>query len=107
LPSLEVLHSRSIRVFFLDAIALSKIIKGGEIVHMKVRDLEEEALKLAPASRAKLAERLLDSLDSLSEEEIERLWIEEAVRRDRELDQGKVPGRSAVEVLREARASLE
>jgi hypothetical protein len=43
---------------------------------MTTEDIEQEALKMAPALRAKLAELLLDSLESLSEEEIETLWTE-------------------------------
>lgn len=74
---------------------------------MTTEDIEQEALKMAPASRAKLAERLLDSLETLSEEEIESLWIEEAVRRDREFDEGSAFGRSAEEVMRDARDSLK
>jgi hypothetical protein len=49
---------------------------------MSIDELEVEVLKLDPASRARVAERLLDSLESLSEEENARLWAEEAARRD-------------------------
>ena len=55
-----------------------------------------EELKLAPEARPKLAQILLKSLEDLSEAEIERLWVEEAIRRDDEFDTGKVPLRSAV-----------
>ena len=74
---------------------------------MNAQDIEVEALKLSAPSRARLAERLLDSLESLSEEEIENLWIEEAECRDREFDEGRVVGRAAEEVIRDARANLE
>ena len=40
-----------------------------------------EALSLDTELRAALAQRLLDSLEELSEEEAERLWAEEAQRR--------------------------
>jgi len=45
---------------------------------MKIEELEGEALKLDPKSRARLAGRLLDSLEELSEEENVQLWAEEA-----------------------------
>jgi hypothetical protein len=45
---------------------------------MSNEELEVEALKLAPRDRARLAERLLQSLENLSDEENERLWAEEA-----------------------------
>ena len=73
---------------------------------MNLPDLETEALKLPVADRARLAERLLESLDTLSEEEHGRLWIEEATRRDVELDENPSCGRSAQDVLRDARARL-
>ena len=65
-------------------------------VLMNLEELKSEALKLAPEARAKLAQILLKSLEDLSEAEIERLWVEEAIRRDEEFDTGKVPLRSAV-----------
>ena len=61
-----------------------------------LEELKSEALKLAPEARAKLAQVLLESLEDLSEAEIERLWVEEAIHRDEEVDAGKVPLRPAV-----------
>jgi putative addiction module component (TIGR02574 family) len=69
-------------------------------------DLEAEALKLPTAERARLAEILLESLDSLSDEENRRLWNEEAARRDAELDADPARGRPAEDVFRDARARL-
>ena len=40
---------------------------------MSIDELETAALKLKPESRARLAERLLDSLENLSDEENTRL----------------------------------
>lgn len=73
---------------------------------MDVVDLEAEALKLPAVDRARLAEALLKSLDALSEEEHRRLWAEEAVRRDAELDADPSKGRPAADVFRQARARL-
>ncbi len=74
---------------------------------MSIEDIEAEALKLDPKSRAKLAERLLESLEQLSDEENARLWAEEAERRDQEWDASTGVGRSAREVLRAARTKLK
>jgi len=71
---------------------------------MTVDELKAEALRLAPHARADLARDLLSSLDELSEAEIEQLWLEEAVRRDRELDAGTVEAIPAEEVLARAKA---
>lgn len=74
---------------------------------MTVKEIEKHLLKLDVKSRARLAEKLLQSLDELSEEENERLWAEEALRRHRELTQGKSKPRPAASVLREAKARLK
>ena len=47
-----------------------------------------------------------DDEDALSEAENERTWAEEAERRDRDLDSDGDDGRSADEVLRDARDRL-
>ena len=63
--------------------------------------LEAEVLKLAPADRSHLLERLIASLDS--DPEIEKAWEQEADRREAELDSGvvsEVPGTEALGRLR-------
>lgn len=74
---------------------------------MTVKELEKHLLKLDVKSRARLAEKLLQSLDELSEEENERLWAAEALRRHRELSKSKSKSRPAEDVLREARIRLK
>ena len=73
---------------------------------MSPEELKTEALRLAPEARAKLAHALLESLEELSAAEIETLWIEEAIRRDKEFDNREVPVRRAEDVLKEARTRL-
>ena len=73
---------------------------------MTTEQVENEALKLKPEARAELAEKLLKSLEDLSDEEIERLWAEEAVRRDSELDSGTASMRDAEVVFKDARVRL-
>ena len=60
---------------------------------MSTEELEVEALKLAPQDRARLAEKLLQSLESLSDDENAKLWAEEAQRRDQAWDAGDGPSR--------------
>ncbi len=74
---------------------------------MSIEEIEAEALKLGPKERARLAGKLLESLDELSTAENDRVWAEEAQRRDQEMESdgsSSLPGR---EVLRDARAQLK
>ena len=73
---------------------------------MTLNELETEALRLNPAGRARLAKKLLNSLDALSEAEVERLWVEEAERRNDQIERGVVEARRAEDVIRDARARL-
>ncbi|MFI5332052.1 MAG: addiction module protein [Desulfobaccales bacterium] len=73
---------------------------------MSLEELQDEAMKLAPEARAKLAHALLASLENLSDAEIELLWAAEARRRDDEIDTGQVSLRPAAEVLKDARLRL-
>lgn len=74
---------------------------------MDLQTLEREALGLNPADRAKLAHDLLESLDTLSPDENEALWLDEAERRIAEIDAGKVQLIPAEEVYRKAQALLK
>ena len=71
---------------------------------MKRLALVDEALKLDVRSRAELAKRLLESLEELSEAEIDALWLEEAERRDQAMDEGSLPSIPAEEVFSRAKA---
>ena len=73
---------------------------------MDAETLAAEALKLDTQSRAKLAERLLASLEELSEEEANQAWAAEAQRRDSELDVDPTQERPAEDVMREALSRL-
>jgi len=72
---------------------------------MTIDELKREALKPDAATRAALARGLLVSLDDLSEAEVERLWLEEAVRRDEEMATGNVKPIPMDEVFAELRAT--
>ena len=73
-------------------------------------DIATAALDLDPEHRARLAVQLIESLDkdvSLTEEEIERLWMEEAHERLRQLEHGEVQAIPADQVFAEARNRLK
>jgi putative addiction module component (TIGR02574 family) len=70
-------------------------------VEFKMANLPEvlkNALSLEVRDRAALAERLLASLEELSEEEAERLWAEEAQRRLEEYRAGRAKAVQVEEV---------
>ncbi len=71
---------------------------------MTVNEVEIAALAMDAAAQAKLAEKLLRSLEDVSEEEIDRLWAEEALRRDAEFDAGTAKARDAEDVFSDLRA---
>jgi len=73
----------------------------------KLKEIEENALRLPPSDRAQLAEHLIHSLDEEEDPEAERLWIEEAERRYREYKEGRIKGKPAESVFKEARSKLK
>ena len=73
---------------------------------MDANTIRREALSLPPEQRAELAERLLSSLESLSDAEAEQLWFAEAARRAEEIDSGLAKRYSAEEVRQQAQALL-
>ena len=73
---------------------------------MDLHQLEAEILKLDLQARARLASRLLASLDGPTDAECEQLWAEEALRRHDEVETGVAVPREAEDVLRDARSEL-
>ena len=73
---------------------------------MSIKEIEAEIQKLDLRDRATLAKWIVESLDELSEAEVEALWAEEAERRLDELEQGLVTEIPDKEVLRRARAAI-
>jgi len=72
----------------------------------RLQAIEALVMRLGPKSRAKLAERLILSLDTPMEAELESLWAEEAERRVDELRKGLVTERPASMVLRTIRRQI-
>lgn len=74
------------------------------IVSTNLDASEAEVLKLAPADRSHLLERLIASLDA--DPEIEKVWEQEADRREAELESGAVAEVLGTEALGRLRARL-
>ena len=74
---------------------------------MSIDEIEAAILKLGPRDRARLAEKLLESLEQLSPEEDEMLWAQEAMRRNEEWDLCLATPRPSADVLRDAYANLK
>ena len=74
---------------------------------MDTTTIENEALHLPLSDRARLAHKLLLSLEELSEVEVEDAWLDEAERRAREIDEGLVQLIPSEEVSRKARLLLK
>jgi len=73
---------------------------------MGLKEIEAEIKKLELKDRAALAKWIVESLEELSEKEIEALWADEAELRLDEMEQGQVNEIPAKEVLRRARAAV-
>ncbi len=68
--------------------------------HISIKEIEAAALKLAPKDKALLAEKLLDSLEDLSDEENEIIWAEKAEPRDAAWSSSADGARTAKRALR-------
>jgi putative addiction module component (TIGR02574 family) len=64
-----------------------------------LEDIALEALAMSIEARAALAKRLLDSLDDLTPDESERMWVGEAARRYEQLKRGTAKSISSEEVF--------
>lgn len=66
-------------------------------------ELAEEALRLPRDSRALLADRIVESLDFTDPDELQKIWVKEAIRRRDEVRSGIVETISGEEVIQEVR----
>ena len=81
---------------------IQQIQSDVEVMMADRTDVFASALSLNVDDRAALAQKLLASLDELSEEESERLWAEEAQRRLEEYRAGRANAVSAEAVTKRA-----
>lgn len=69
-------------------------------------DLTRQALALPVEERVVLAQRVWDSMGHFVNSEVEKDWMDEADRRWREIEEGKVQCLPADQVMKHARESL-
>jgi putative addiction module component (TIGR02574 family) len=70
---------------------------------LHAEEIESAALQLTRPERARLAARLIASLDGEDEHDVESAWAAELERRVREVDSGEVqliPGEQVMERMR-------
>ncbi len=65
------------------------------------RNVEQQAQELPAKERARLALKLIESLDQGEDEDVEELWLDEVERRLADYDAGKTESRPADEVFTE------
>jgi putative addiction module component (TIGR02574 family) len=73
---------------------------------MTVAGLEQQALRLPPADRVRLAEKMLESVEDYVEPEIAEAWEKEIERRIKEIESGAAEGIPAEKVFAQARKKL-
>ena len=79
-----------------------ELLMHGKVMSTAIKKLEDDALKLP----ARLAERLIMSLEEAIDPHAEQAWLDEIERRSAELKGGKLTGIPARRVLKKARAAL-
>jgi putative addiction module component (TIGR02574 family) len=75
-------------------------------MRIALKKVEDDALRLPVRSRARLAERLIVSLEETEEPQAKREWLVEIERRSVELKSGKATGIPVGKVFKKARAAL-
>lgn len=70
-------------------------------------NVTKEALSLSVEERVLLAQRVWDSVEHFASADVETAWTEEADRRWKEIEEGKVQCQPADAVMKRARRSLE
>jgi putative addiction module component (TIGR02574 family) len=69
--------------------------------------IEEQATRLSHRERARLALRLIESLEPGRDENVDELWLDEAERRLREYEEGRETARDAEEALSDIERRLK
>ncbi len=68
---------------------------------------EQQAKHLSLQEQALLIKHLIEGLDELDEQDLERLWIQEASRRFQEFKSGNIQARPSKDVFCDARSRLQ
>ncbi len=76
-------------------------------MNISIEQIAEAALSLPSDARALLADRLVESLDPLTDPDVRSAWASEALQRLEDLRSGKVESIPAHEALSRARSQVE
>ena len=68
--------------------------------------VEEQAARLSHRDRARLALRLIESLEPGQDEDVDALWLDEAEQRLRKYDDGSTQARDAEEAIADVKRQL-
>lgn len=71
------------------------------------KEIESSALNLDRKNKARLADKLLQSIHGQIDPEIEQAWIDEIQKRKESLKSGEASLHSAADVLKEARKHIQ
>ena len=71
------------------------------------KEIENSALNLDRKNKARLADKLLQSIHGKVDPEIEQAWIDEVQQRKESLESGQASLHSASDVLNEARKRIQ
>ncbi|HAH50429.1 MAG TPA: addiction module antitoxin RelB [Balneola sp.] len=71
------------------------------------KEIENSALNLDRKNKARLADKLLQSIHGKIDPEIEQAWIDEVQKRKESLKSGETSLHSATDVLKEARKRIQ
>jgi hypothetical protein len=69
--------------------------------------VEEQAARLSHRDRARLALRLIESLEPGQDEDVDGLWLDEAEQRLRRYDQGATQPRDAEDAIADIERQLK
>ena len=72
-----------------------------------LKEIENSALNLNKKDKARLADKLLQSIHGKIDQDIEQAWIDEVQKRKETLKSGKASLHSSDDVLKEARKRIQ
>ncbi|CAN0052588.1 unnamed protein product [Chrysoparadoxa australica] len=72
-----------------------------------LKEIEDSALNLDRKNKARLADKLLQSIHGKIDPEVEQAWIDEIQKRKESIKSGEASLHSATEVLKEARKRIQ
>ena len=76
------------------------------VIPLTIDQIATEAMQLPVSSRAELVEKLVESLDFSEDDDVQRAWATEAIRRRDEVRSGRIQTVPGGQVLDEVRRML-